>query len=111
MLRDTLGDGLETFPYFDLLVASDEEELAKYVNAAFEYLLEENGYEPITSVAEYEKDVGWPIGQEIVVAQFVNSIGGKEPSAWMREKLSAVKKKKDDEDYQLYLKLKEKFEP
>ena len=109
ILRDTFGRGLETISNIGLEII-EEHELDDYICDTTEIILEEVGYE---SLSEYEKkwdDGANPIGDEIVICEIVGELKGKNVDTYIRDVLTQKEEEKNKEDYELYLKLKEKFE-
>lgn len=105
ILRDTLGDGLEQIPNIDLWVI-DKEQLPEWTLDAADIIMGDDGYE---SVTEYEKD-GPKIEDEIVICEILGEIDGVPIDKWIRHQVVEGKIKKSNEEYQDYLRLKEKFE-
>ena len=102
ILRDTFGDGLETFPDIELDVVRSKEELPVYVTGAFDWMVsdDEGGCE----------DVDFYDLNEIVICEILDKIDGVDTATWVKQQIIKTKKEADDEEYQQYLKLKEKFE-
>lgn len=107
ILRDTFGDGLETFVDIELDVVRSKEELPVYVNDAFDCMVsdDENGSEDV-DVYDFN---------EIVICEILDEIDGVDTATWIKQQIIKTKKEandeeSNDEEYQQYLKLKEKFE-
>lgn len=105
ILRDTFGDGLEVIPGVDLEVI-DEADLSKWVFDAASIILSEEGY---TYLQEYEK-YHLKIGEEIVVCQIVDKIQGVLATKWIRDQIADQEEAERKEQYELYLKLKKRFD-
>jgi len=106
ILRDTFGRGLETISNIGLEII-EEHELDDYICDATEIILEEVGYEILS---EYEADGANPIGEEIVICEIVGELKGKSVDTYILDVLKGKEEKQNKEEYELYLKLKEKFE-
>lgn len=102
ILRDTFGDGLETFVDIELDVVRSKEELPVYVTGAFDWMVynDEDGCE---NVDAYDLN-------EIVICKILDEIDGVDTATWVKQQIIKTKKEAYDEEYQQYLKLKEKFE-
>ena len=103
ILRDTFGDGLETFPDVRLEVIGDKEELSVYVTEAFDFIVSDDDDCNTDNVDFYDLN-------EIVICKILDDIDGVDTSTWVKEQIIKNKKQVDDEEYQYYLKLKEKVE-
>ena len=109
ILRDTFGRGLETISNIGLEVI-DEHQLNDFICDATKITLEEDGFE---SLSEYEErwDAGAnPMGEILVICEIVETIKDKSVDTYIKDVLKGQAEKENKEEYELYLKLKEKFE-
>lgn len=109
ILRDTFGRGLETIPNIGGDVI-EEHQLDEYICSAAEITLAEDGYE---SLSDYEKrwdDDANPMGQILVICEILGELKGKNVDTYIQDVLKQKEEKENTEEYELYLKLKEKFE-
>jgi hypothetical protein len=107
ILRDTFGDGLTTFSSSGLELY-DKDQLEEGILAAAQDLFDEDG---VDSVYEYEEEhAPLVISDAIVICEIVDTIDGTYASDYIRNHIVESKIKQSTEDYELYLKLKEKFE-
>lgn len=109
LLRDTFGRGLETIPGIDLELV-EEHQLVDHICDATDIFLGEVGYD---SLKDYEED--WdeganPMGQILVICKVVEEIKGKNADTYISDALRQREEERNKEEYELYLKLKEKFE-
>ena len=95
ILRDTFGDGLETISNIRLDVIENHQ-LNEYICDAAEIVANEDG--SIT------------MGETLVICEIVGELKGKSVDTYILDVLKGQEEKQNSEDYQLYLKLKEKFE-
>jgi len=106
ILRDTFGAGLTTFNSSGLELYS-KDQLEEGVVAAAQELLDADG---IDSVYEYEEDhAPLVISDAIVICEIMDTIDGTYASDYIRNLIVESKIKQSNEEYELYLKLKEKF--
>ena len=106
ILRDTFGGGLETISNIGLEVI-DEHQLDNYICDAAEIILAEYGHE---SLSEYDEDGYTPMGETLVICEVLNEFKGVSSNVYIQDVLKNKEDQKEVEEYQLYLKLKEKFE-
>jgi hypothetical protein len=107
ILKDTLGNGLTTFNSSKLGLY-DKDQLEEGILAAAQDLLDADG---VDSVYEYEEEYApLVIGDAIVICEIVDTIDGTYTSDYIRHLIVESKIKQSNEEYELYLKLKEKFE-
>ena len=106
ILRDTFGDGLETIYNISLDVIENHQ-LNEYICDAAEIVANEEGYE---SVSDYNEDGSITMGETLVICEIVGELKGKSVDTYILDVLKGQEEKQNSEDYQLYLKLKEKFE-
>jgi hypothetical protein len=107
ILKDTLGNGLTTFNSSELELYS-KDQLEEGILAAAQDLFDEEG---LDSVYEYEEEhAPLVIGDAIVICEIVDTIDGTYTSNYIRNIIVENKIKQSTEEYELYLKLKEKFE-
>jgi hypothetical protein len=99
VLRDTLGDGLEV-PDFsgqpDVLSRGD---LDINVTSLVSELIEEEGL---------DNDMAY---SAVVICEILNTIDGKDVNGYVKELYEKEESESRTERYNLYLKLKEEFEP
>ena len=105
ILRDTFGDGLETISNISVDVI-EEHQLDEYICAAAEIILAEDGYESINAYDEENE----PMGETLVICEILEELKGKNVSNYIGDVLQQQEEKENTEEYDLYLKLKEKFE-
>ena len=105
ILRDTFGDGLETISNIGVDVI-EEHQLDEYICAAAEIILAEDGYESINAYDEENE----PMGETLVICEIVETIKDKSVDTYVLDVLKGQSEKENKEEYELYLKLKEKFE-
>jgi len=107
ILKDTLGNGLTTFNSSELELYS-KDQLEEGILAAAQDLFDEEG---VNSVYEYEEQhASLFISDAIVICEIVDTIDGTYASDYIRNLIVESKIKQSNEEYELYLKLKEKFE-
>jgi len=107
ILRDTFGDGLETISNIGLEVI-EEHQLDEYISAAAEItLLEDDQY---CCISDYHDDENLSMGETLVICEIAETIKDKNVDNYIRDVLKAQEEKENKEEYELYLKLKEKFE-
>jgi threonine dehydratase len=106
ILCDTFGNGLETISDIGVDVI-EKHELNDYICAAADIVANEEGYE---SVSEYIKESRICMGETLVICEIVEELKGKSVDTYILDVLKEQEEKQNSEDYQLYLKLKEKFE-
>ena len=105
ILRDTFGDGLETISNIGVDVI-EKHQLNEYICAAAEIILAEDGYESINAYDEENE----PMGETLVICEILDEVKGKNVSNYIGDVLQQQEEKENTEEYELYLKLKEKFE-
>jgi len=105
ILRDTFGNGLETISDIGVNVI-EERHLDEYICNAAEILLHEDGW---ATVEAYDEE-NIPISETLVICEIAETIKGKSVDTYIRDVLKAQEEKENKEEYELYLKLKEKFE-
>lgn len=105
ILRDTFGDGLETISNISVDVI-EEHQLDEYICAAAEIILAEDGYESINAYDEENE----PMGETLVICEILDEVKGKNVCNYIGDVLQQQEEKENTEEYELYLKLKEKFE-
>ena len=109
ILKDTLGDGLTTFNSSKLELYG-KDQLEEGILAAAQDFFDEEG---LDSVYEYEEEhAPLVISDAIVICEIVDTIDGTYVyvSDYIRNVIVESKIKQSNEEYKLYLKLKEKFE-
>lgn len=106
ILRDTFGNGLETISNIRLDMIKNHQ-LNEYICDAAEIVANEDGYE---SVSQYIKEDRICMGETLVICEIVEELKGKSVDTYILDVLKGQEEKQNSEDYQLYLKLKEKFE-
>ena len=105
ILRDTFGRGLETISNIGVDVI-EKHQLDEYICAAAEIILAEDGYESINAYDEENE----PMGETLVICEILEELKGKNVSNYIGDVLQQQEEKENTEEYDLYLKLKEKFE-
>ena len=105
ILRDTFGDGLETISNIGVDVI-EKHQLNEYICAAAEIILAEDGYESIIAYDEENE----PMGETLVICEILDEVKGKNVCNYIGDVLQQQEEKENTEEYELYLKLKEKFE-
>jgi hypothetical protein len=107
ILKDTFGNGLTTFNSSKLELYG-KDQLEEGILAAAQDLLDAD---EVDSVYEYEEEhAPLVIGDAIVICEIVDTIDGTYTSNYIRHLIVESKIKQSNEEYELYLKLKEKFE-
>ena len=107
ILRDTFGRNLEEISKIGLEVI-EEEQLNDYILEAREHILAEEGWD---GVDDYENDENNnPMGETLVICEIVDEIKGKFVDDYIYDVIREEEEKENTEEYELYLKLKEKFE-
>jgi hypothetical protein len=107
ILRDTFGGGLEEISEIGLGVV-EEEQLNDYILEAHEHILAEEGWD---GVDDYENDENNnPMGETLVICEIVDEIKGKSVDDYIYDVIREKEEKENTEEYELYLKLKKKFE-
>ena len=105
ILRDTFGDGLETISNIGVDVI-EKHQLNEYICAAAEIILAEDGWDGVD--AYDEENV--PMGETLVICEILGELKGKNVDTYILDVLKGQEEKQNKEEYELYLKLKEKFE-
>lgn len=106
ILRDSFtGSGLEEIKGIGLNVFEDSE-LNDYIEGASELILEEDGWDGIE--AYNEENI--PMGETLVICQILAELDGKRADSYINDLLQEREEEKDKEEYELYLKLKSKYE-
>jgi hypothetical protein len=105
ILRDTFGRGLETIPNIGLEVI-DFHQLDDYICDAAEITLAEDGYDKADAYDEENE----PMGETLVICEVLDKIGTQNVVSYIQDAIRNKENNKNEEDYELYLKLKEKFE-
>jgi hypothetical protein len=106
ILRDTLGRGLKTISNIDLDVF-EKDQLDEYICDAAEIIADEDGYGDLSNYLEHADCVG----DSIVICEILTEIKfGTTVSDYVFGVVEKRKNEKEKEEYELYLKLKEKFD-
>lgn len=110
ILRDTLGDGLDTSDSTQFEVIG-EKDLDEAIQAVIGEILEEEGCD---SVKEYQEGpIPMDVASEIVILECLEHVKGLTTEEYIKQMCNkydeSVKQKKSNE-YREYLRLKEKFE-
>jgi threonine dehydratase len=105
ILRDTFGRGLETISNIGVDVI-EEHQLDEYICAAADIILAEDGWDGVDA---YDED-NVPMGETLVICEILGELKGKNVDTYIQDVLKNKEEQKDAEEYQLFLKLKEKFE-
>ncbi len=108
ILRDTLGAGLATFESTKLEVFS-EQSLPEAVVEVGQELMDNAG---IDNIYEYEEELGrhLAISDEIVICEIIDEVDKMSADDYIRHHIAEFKIKQSTDEYELYLKLKKKFE-
>lgn len=107
ILRDTFGNGLETIPNIGLDVIA-EHQLDDYIYEAAQItLIEDDQY---NSISDYHDDGNPFMGEVLVICEIVGELKDKNVDNYIMDVLKNREEKQNKEEYELYLKLKEKFE-
>jgi len=106
ILRDTFGDGLETISNIRLDVIENHQ-LNEYICAAAEIVANEEGYEDLNT---YIEESTLPMEETLVICEIVETIKDKSVDTYIKDVLKGQVEKENKEEYELYLKLKEKFD-
>lgn len=109
ILRDTFGRGLEAISNIGLEVI-DEHQLDAYICDAAEITLAEDGYESLSEYEERWDEGANPMGKILVICEVLNEYKGVNSDTYIQNVLRQKEEKENTEEYELYLKLKEKFE-
>lgn len=107
ILRDTFGRGLETISNIGLEVI-DAHQLEDCICDAAEILLVEDGQ--YATVSDYDEDGNTPMKETLVICEVLDKIGKRKVDIFIQDALTNKENQKNEEEYELYLKLKEKFE-
>jgi hypothetical protein len=106
ILRDSFGNGLELCPSAGLTIFTREQLPEALCSVAHEIL----SINDCDTLPEYHDCSPMPIGEEIVVCEILGEMGDKEISDFIHDILVEDETKRTQEEYQLYLKLKRKFD-
>ena len=106
ILRDTFGDGLETISNIGVDVI-EKHQLNEYICAAAEIIANEEGYETLNT---YIEESTLCMGETLVICEILDEVKGKNVCNYIGDVLQQQEEKENTEEYDLYLKLKEKFE-
>lgn len=104
-MKDSIGGGMQLSSYFGLDVLT-KEELENAVCIVADEVMEEDSVENISSY----KNSAYDISERVCILEFVEEIDSIPVEDYIINHYTQKKKEVDDEEYQLYLKLKEKFE-
>jgi hypothetical protein len=105
---DTMGEGLQVIPGFELDVYEGEEQLKEAVLCAADYILSEDGYE-LDEYKDYERG-GLKIAEQIVILELDDDVTIEKRNKFIHETIESLISETRDDDYEQYLNLKEKFE-
>jgi len=106
ILRDTLGCGLKTISNIGLDVF-EKDQLDEYICHAAEIIADEEGYEDLNT---YIEESTLPMEETLVICEIVETIKDKSVDTYIKDVLKGQVEKENKEEYELYLKLKEKFD-
>jgi len=106
ILRDTFGDGLETISNIGVDVI-EKHQLNEYICTWAEIVANEEGYETLNTCIE---ESTLPMEETLVICEIVETIKDKSVDTYIRDVLKGQEEKQNKEEYELYLKLKKKFE-
>lgn len=113
ILRDTLGDGLETFNSINLEVI-EEKDLDEFVQGAIDQILEEKGAETVREYYQSQPSFDCVnIDSEIVILECVETVKNLPIDEYIKQmcnKYDESIKEKESDEYKEYLRLKAKFE-
>ena len=107
ILRDTFAGKLETISNIGLEVI-DAHQLEDYICDAAEILLVED--DQYATMSDYEEDGNTPMRETLVICEVLDKIGNQKVDSFIQDALTNKENQKNEEEYELYLKLKEKFE-
>jgi threonine dehydratase len=105
ILRDTFGNGLETIPNIGVDVI-EEHQLDDYIWDAAKTILAEDGYATVT---DYDEE-NIALSETLVICEILEKLKDKTVPYYIDEVLMKRETEYTVEEYELYLKLKEKFE-
>ena len=108
VVMDTMGEGLQVIPEFELDIYDGEEQLRDAVLYAADYILGDNGHE-LHEYKIYERG-GPKIADQIVILELDDDATIEKRNKFIYETLDSQISETKDDDYEQYLKLKEKFE-
>jgi hypothetical protein len=115
ILRDTLGEGFITFEGLELEPIYDLNELCITVQDIIEEILTEDGVESIESYEKIEDKI--PLDEQICIFKIAEEIDNLSINDFIYDQMHKLKMKQakdrdnhDKGDYELYLKLKDKYE-
>ena len=106
ILRDTFGRGLETISNIGLEVI-EKHQLDNFIFDAADIVANEEGYEDLNT---YTEESTLLMEETLVICEIVETIKDKSVDTYIRDVLKGQAEKENKEEYELYLKLKEKFE-
>jgi hypothetical protein len=106
ILRDTLGCGLKNISNIGLDVF-EKDQLDEYICHAAEIIADEEGYEDLNT---YIEESTLPMEETLVICEIVETIKDKSVDTYIKDVLKGQVEKENKEEYELYLKLKEKFD-
>ena len=107
ILRDTFGDGLETISNIGVDVI-EKHQLDEYICAAAQSIIDEDGWDGLEGYNGDEETI--PMGETLVICEILGELKGKSVDTYINDLLEEREKQSNTEEYELYLKLKEKFE-
>jgi len=106
ILRDTLGCGLKTISNIGLDVF-EKDQLDEYICHAAEIIADEDGYGDLSNYLEHAPC----IGDSLAICEILTKTEfGTPVSDYVFDVVEERKNEKEKEEYELYLKLKEKFD-
>jgi hypothetical protein len=108
VVLDTMGDGLQVFPKIELDVYDGEEQLKEAVLYAADYILSDEEHE-LEEYKDYER-CGLKIAEQIVILELDDDFTTEKRNKFIYETIESQISETRDNDYEQYLKLKEKFE-
>ena len=108
VVLDTMGDGLQVIPEFELDIYDGEEQLKEAVLCAADYILSDEGHE-LDEYKNYER-CGLKIAEQIVILELDDDATIEKRNKFIYETIESQISETRDDDYEQYLKLKEKFE-
>jgi hypothetical protein len=107
VVMDTLGCGLELLPE-GLDIYDGEDELKEAVLLAADHILCEDGFE-LHEYKDYELS-GLTLSQQIVILELVDTSSVTKSNQYVYDAINSEIEKTNNDDYEQYLKLKERFE-
>lgn len=105
ILRDTFGRGLETISNIGLEII-EEHQLNDYIWDAAQIILSDDGY---STIRDYDEE-NIPLSETLVICEILGEFKGKNVDYYINEVIEKREAECNKDEYETYLKLKEKFE-